>query len=45
MQIQRTPQGNIPNKLQSPTPPPPQKPEPEKWDKVSFDKDSNTYHF
>lgn len=45
MQIQRTPQGNAPKQLSNPTPPPPQKPEPEKWDKVSFDKDSNTYHF
>lgn len=45
MQIQRLPQSNVPNKLQGPTPPPPQQPQEEKWDKVSFDKNSNTYHF
>ncbi|MBN9414465.1 hypothetical protein ABS71_12560 [bacterium SCN 62-11] len=47
MQIQRLPQSNTPGKLQGPTPTPPQnpKPEPEQWDKVSFDKSSNTYHF
>ena len=45
MQIQRLPNNNQPGKLQGPTPPPPQQPQEEKWDKVSFDKDTNTYHF
>jgi hypothetical protein len=45
MQIQRLPNGNQPGRLQGPTPPPPQQPQEEKWDKVSFDKDTNTYHF
>ena len=46
MQIQRLPNQTPQMKqLDSPTPPPNQAPEPEKWDKVTFDKKDNTYHF
>lgn len=48
MQIQQFSTPQQPQKLNSPTPPPPppQQPEPqEKWDKVTFDSNTNTYHY